>query len=169
MEFAVSRSLGVRIISPALHRISEFVASDEGGNEERDDEGNDGLDLRAKVTVFEINATGGLGLHDSLNVIKDGWDETESQRNDHRKDVGWESDELERVEIPFKRGGQIQRLGRRGENHGKNDHEEETKENPRSLKDRVPIDDETIDIESRIILGPWNKDVDDQDEDDHYP
>ena len=105
MEFAVSRSLGVRIIASALHRISELIASDEGGNEERNDEGDDCLDLRAEVSVFEIDTTGGLGFHDSLNVIKDGWDEPEGQRDDHRDDVGWESDELERIEIPFKRSG----------------------------------------------------------------
>ena len=169
MEFAVSRSLGVRVVSPALHRVSELIASDEGRDKERDDEGNDGLDLGAKMAVFEIDATRGLGLHDSLNIIEDGWDETKGQGDNHGNDMRWESNELERVEIPFKRSGEVQRLRRRSKNHRKDDHEDEAEKDSCRFEDRIPINDETIDVEGRVIRCPWDKNVDDQNEDDHDP
>ena len=98
MHFCTAFSAAV---ASGFHGGSQIVGSAEGGNEKGHQQGDHVLRPLPEISVYEIGASGGLGLHDTVRFFQKGRNEAKGNGHHHGQFMGRYTEPFERHEQCF--------------------------------------------------------------------
>ena len=122
LEALVARPVPAWHISPRLHRVGQLLGPVKRRDEQRHDERKHRTDLLLQRSAAHIDAAGCLCLHDALCLFDQRRNEAQCDGDHHRDLMRRDTDAAKRLEQIFDAQRQIQRLGRRRQDGGDDDH-----------------------------------------------
>ena len=112
------------VVAPCLHRHCQVIGSAEGGDEQRHEQRNHGLDLVDEVPGLKVRTSCHLCLHDLVRLLHEDRDEPEGDGHHHGDLVHRNVDLLQGAEHALQRIGQLVR-GRGQRHQGRGDDKED--------------------------------------------
>lgn len=113
-------------ITARFHGGRKVVGATEGGDEERDEEGNHVFGALPEIAIHEVSAARGLGFHDAVGFFQKGRDETERDGHHHGELVCRDTEAPERHQKGFNAVSQDDRARGISEKRGEGDEEDQT-------------------------------------------